>query len=225
MTDKHRKPDRGRPKLEVVLKCDSVGSVEAVAAAVSEIMVPDVDVSIIHSGVGAVSKSDVFLAETASRLVVGFQVDALQGIDRVLREHRVEVRLYNVIYALTADVKAIAESIIPAEAQEQITGSARVIALFKSSRKGAILGCEVQEGFLAIGHHFRIISAMGPVYSGVIESLHIGENAVQKATAGQQVGVKVKDFRSAKIGDIVESFRSLPQRAHPWQATGQIIRK
>ena len=225
MPERHKETVRRKtPKLEIVLKCDSVGSLEAVTAALSE-MTLEFDISIIHRGIGGISKSDVLFAETASRLIVGFQVDVLPGMDKVLKEHGVEVRLYEVIYQVTADIRAIAESMIPSESPEQITGSARVIALFKSSRKGIIMGCEVLDGSLAPGQHFRIISAMGPVYSGAIESLHIRENAVQKATQGQQVGIRIRDFDKAKIGDLVEGYRRLPQKARPWEPKGQVLRK
>ncbi len=224
MMEKHKETShREKPKLEIVLKCDSKGSLEAVTAAVSG-MTPGLGIGIVHSGIGGISKSDVLFAETAGRLIVGFQVDALPGLERTLKEQSVEVRLYDVIYRLTADLKAIAESMIPPESQEKILGSAAVIALFKSSRKGIILGCEVREGFLALGERFRIISAMGPVYSGAIESLHIGENAVQKATRGQQCGLKISHFDRARIGDLVECYRPLPAKARPWEPKGQILR-
>lgn len=227
MADRHKElSPRTRPKLEIVLKCDSAGSLEAVTAAITKISVPEVDISIIRSGIGAVGKSDVLLAETGSRLVVGFQVDVSTGLERPLREHGVEVRLYDVIYQLTGDMRVIAESLVPSVAQEQTIGSGKVIALFKSSRKGIIIGCEVLDGFLALGQHFRVISAMGPVYSGIIESLHIREEAVQKAARGQQVGIKIRDFDKARIGDLVESYRPLPkEKTRAWQPTGKIIRK
>ncbi len=225
MTHRHEASLRTRPKIELVLKCDSAGSTEAVTAALSEIKVPSVDVLVIHNGLGDVSKTDVFLAETASRLIVGFQVDVLPGMEKVIKEHKVEVRLYNVIYTLTEDIKTIAESVIPPESQELVIGSAKVIALFKSSRKGIIIGCEVLDGFLALGQQFRIISVMGPIYSGVIESIHIGANAVQMAAKGQQAGIKIRDFNMAKVGDLVESFRPLPRNVQPWEPRGGIIRK
>jgi translation initiation factor IF-2 len=227
MVDKHKEvPPGKRPKIEIVLKCDSAGSLEAVTAAIANISLPGADISIIRSGIGAVGRSDVLLAETCSRLVVGFQVDASAGLERPLREHGVEVRLYDVIYRLIEDIGAIAESLVPSVEQEQTIGAGKVIALFKSSRKGIIIGCEVLDGFLALGQHFRVISAMGPVYSGIIESLHIREEAVQKAVRGQQVGIKIRDFDKARIGDLVESYRPLPQgKARAWQPSGKIIRK
>ncbi|RJQ56952.1 MAG: hypothetical protein C4526_00190 [Nitrospiraceae bacterium] len=215
-----------KPALEMVLKCDSTGSLEAVSAAVVKAAPPDTGIHIIYSGIGDIHKSDILMAETGSRLIAGFQVDVPSGVDRELIEHNVEARLYNVIYKLTDDLRGIAEGMAPHVLQEEtITGSARIIALFKSSRKGIIIGCEVLDGHLAVGQHFRIISAMGPVYSGTIESMHIEKNVVQKAIPGQKVGIKIRDFNKAKIADIVESFRYSPAHKTPgWQPAGGVKR-
>ncbi len=218
---KTAKPD---PRLEIVLKCDSIGSMEGVGAVLSKVVVTGVEVQTIHSGIGAITQTDVMMAETASRLIVGFQVGVVPGLERVLRERGVEVRLYDIIYKLSDDIKTIAEGIAPGAAQEEITGSGKVVALFKSTRKGIIIGCEVQTGHLSVGQHFRIISAMGPIYSGVIESLHIGDQITQKATPGQKVGIKIKNFKRAKIGDLVESYRPPFRKVQPWEPKGKIIR-
>ena len=214
------------PRLEIVLKCDSIGSVEAVLTALSGITMPGVDLEVVRSGVGAVSQSDVLMAETASRLIIGFQVGVVPGLEKSVRERRVDVRLYDIIYTLSDDIRAVAEGMVPDSSGDEITGSGRVIALFKSTRKGIIIGCEVQEGHLAVGQHFRIISAMGPIYSGIIESLHIAEKTVQKATPGQKVGIKIKNFNLAKVGDLVESYRPPPfRKVQRWEPKGNIIRR
>ncbi|MFO0752338.1 MAG: hypothetical protein U0411_03305 [Thermodesulfovibrionales bacterium] len=221
-----RPEQRKKPKFEIVLKCDSRGSAEAVADSIAGLSTPDVAVTVIHSGVGDISKSDVLFAETASRLIVGFQVGVVHSLEKVLREHRVDVRLYQVIYELLADIKAAAGELIPHEPEEQVIGSGTIIALFKSSRKGTIIGCEVREGYFAVGERFRIISAMGPVYQGVIESLHRGDAAVPKALPGQQAGIRIKNFNRAKVGDIVESFRPPPPaKVRAGGPTGRIIRR
>jgi len=212
------------PRLELVLKADSVGSVEAVSKSVSAILLPQVEIAVIQSGVGDVNKSDILMAETGSGLIAGFQVDVLPGMSNLLREHRVEVRLYEVIYNLTADVRGIAETLVPPVSDEQVIGSAKVVALFKSSRRGIIIGCEVRDGFLAVGQRFRIISAMGPLYSATVESLHVGEKSIQKAAPGQAVGIKIRDFNKAHIGDIVETFRPI-KKTPGWHPAGEIIRK
>lgn len=228
MERKKIKKDRPAPaekvqKLEVVLKCDSAGSVEAVTTVLSQTVVPGIEISIVRSGVGLVNKSDVLLAGTAGGLVVGFQVGMMPGLEKLLRDSSVEVRLHGLIYRLAEDIKAIAESMVPSPAEEQIIGAGAVIALFKGTRKGIIIGCEVRDGFLAVGQRFRIISPMGPVYTGTIESMHIEERAVQKATRGQQVGIRIRDFKKTRIGDLVESFRAAPKK-NLWKPRAGVVR-
>ncbi len=211
--------------LEIVLKCDSAGSMEAISSAILEAAPPKVPTSIIHAGVGTINKTDIFLAETGSRLVLGFNVGTGPNIDKLSAEHGVEVRLYDVIYRLVNDVIQTAHSLLPVEEAEEILGRAKVIALFKSSRKGIILGCEIVEGRLAVGDRFRVIAAMGPVYTGRISSLHIGRDAVRDAKPGQKVGLKIRYFKKAAIGDLVESF--LPAKGkstQPWIPRGGAYR-
>ncbi|UCD34759.1 MAG: hypothetical protein JSU90_10785 [Nitrospiraceae bacterium] len=216
---------KAAPKLEFVLKCDSSGSLEAVSESIAKLPSASVEIAIIHSGIGAINKSDILIAETGSRMIAGFQVDVLPGIEQELREHAVEARLYRVIYTLTTDIRDMAERLVPSAPAEEILGTARVIALFKSSRRGIIIGCEVTEGSLTLGSRFRVISAMGPVYTGRIESMHRETSAVQKALPGHQVGIKIRDFSRVKTGDLVESFRPSPVKtAPPWKPGGKIIR-
>lgn len=219
-------PGGTRPKIEVVLKCDSAGSIEAITKSLSERSLPGAEVMIMRSGIGPVTKSDVLLAETASRIIIGFQVKVVPGLERLIRDHHVEVRLYDVIYALMNDVEEIVNRMTPPTAEEEVLGSAKVIELFKGSRRGVILGCQITAGTFAVGQHFRIITAMGPVYSGIVESLHSGPNPIQKASAGQQVGLKIENFKQAKKGDIVESFRPAASRKarHPGQEGGIFVR-
>lgn len=212
-------------KLEIVLKCDSAGSTEAVIST----LMPEHDsrgeIEVIHTGVGAVSKSDLLMALSGSRLVVGFNTDVMPNLEQVCREQQVEVRLYNVIYRLSQDLKEIAGKLnIREEEEEKVLGKARIIALFKSSRKGVILGCEVLEGTLRQGQTFRVIAAMGPVYTGRIESLHIEKDEVGSAEVGQQVGLKIVGFNKVSVGDFVESFEvRRAKKEKPWQPSGSII--
>lgn len=223
-----REPDSQEmvPSLEIVLKCDSAGSLEAVVPLIQGAENPQVPIEIIHSGVGPVTKSDLQMALTGSRLVIGFNVDVMPEVDPVSREKGVEVRLYNVIYRLADDLKEISGLLLPPKGEEErITGEAQVIALFKGRRGGIILGCEVVKGALALGDHFRIISAMGQKYNGRIESLHIEKDAVKEARKGQKVGLQILDFKDAKIGDIVECVEVVkPESARKWRPRGGVFR-
>lgn len=216
--------EEARKKLDVVLKCDTFGSVEALTAAIVKIDVPGIQLRIIHSGVGDVSKSDLLMALTGSKLVLGFNVGVMSKGEQWVKEHGGEVRLYNVIFRLLEDLKLIAQSIVTVQAQERVTARGTVIALFKGSHRGSIVGCEVQEGVLSVGKPFRIISAMGPVYSGRIDSLQIDRRPTREAKAGQQVGIKIEDFDKARIGDLVECYETVREgRGAPWKAGGSIL--
>ncbi len=212
--------------LEIVLKCDSVGSEEAVRSSLQYIRTPGVELKVIHSGVGEVSKSDLLIAGTAGMLIVGFNVGIGQKIEEQSRAQGIEIRLYDVIYQLTRDLQNIAAALGPREEKdEKSTGKARVIALFKTS-KGIILGCEVLEGILSLGKNFRVISAMGPIYTGKIESLQIENNPVQAAKAHDQVGIKVAGLRKqVKIGDLVECFQAVRyDKGGVWHPKGGVFK-
>ena len=216
--------DEQPPTLSLVVKGDTDGCEEAVCTTLMTISVPGIALEILHKGVGDICNNDVLTAAGGSRLVVGFNVGVLPGVNELCRKLDVEIRLYSVIYQLQKDIAAIAESLLPRKAEEKILGSARVIALFKSSRKGIILGCQVEQGRLQIGDRFRVFAAMGPVYTGVIESLQIERDAVTKGMAGQQVGLKIKDFKAVKIGDNVESFLVIPPPPQgKWAPSGKIL--
>jgi len=217
-------PPAPKAHLEIVLKCDSFGTVEAVNAMVASIKVPDADIKVIYSGVGPISKSDLLMAMTGSKLVIGFNVAVMPKIDQWVKEHGAEIRLYNVIYSLAEDLKRIGKSFTQPEPEERVTGKARVIALFKSTHRGIILGCEVLEGSLVTGKDFRVISAMGPIYAGKIESLHIEQDRVKEAKVGKQVGLKISDFSQGKIGDLVECFEGAGVRKSTiWRPSGNVF--
>jgi translation initiation factor IF-2 len=220
--------ERNKKKLEIVLKSDSAGSEEAVVASLSAIQIPEIELKVIHSDVGSITKSDLLLALTASKLVLGFNVEVAPKIEPLCREQGIEVRLYDVIYNLTKDLQSIANGLVAPDEEdvEKITGKAKVIALFKSSRKGIILGCEVLDGTLAMGKRFRIVSAMGPVYTGKIESLHIQKDRVKEAHPHQQVGLKVIGLKKASVGDLVECFEiAKTSGGKIWQPTGGVFKK
>lgn len=225
-TNRQSTADTSQPKLEIVLKCDTTGSLEAIKAAIVDALPPQVTIEIIHSGIGTINKSDVFLAETGSHLIIGFNVDVDSKAESFMKTSNIEIRIFQIIYRLTEDIKTIALSLIAnqPEGDETIVGSARVIALFKSCRKGIIIGCEMEEGNLSVGQDFRVITAMGPIYSGKIESLHIGSDPVRQARIGQQVGIKIKNFNKVHKGDIVESFQPALNRPNkPWSPKNSII--
>jgi translation initiation factor IF-2 len=166
------------------------------------------------------------MAQTGSRLVIGFNVETMPKLDRHIKEHGIEVRLYDTIYTITADVKKIAQNLQVKPAQDNITGKARIIATFKGNRKSTVIGCEILEGNLELGKNFRVITAMGPAYTGKITSLQIERKNVKSGKPGQQVGIKISDWNKARVDDLVECFEAAQSTpGGPWQPRSGVFRK
>jgi translation initiation factor IF-2 len=165
------------------------------------------------------------MAQTGSRLVIGFNVEPMPKLEQHIKEHGVEVRLYDTIYNISKDLRKIVNNLKPKEPEGKITCKAKIIATFKSSRKGAIIGCEVTEGRLEMGKNFRVITAMGPAYAGKISSLQIERKNVKLGKAGQQVGIQIPDWEKGKVGDLVECFETIqPTDGGPWKPRSGIFR-
>ena len=212
-------------KLEVVLKCDVAGTEEAIIASLEAIQETGVEIAIIQSGVGNISKSDILMALTGSKLIIGFNVDIMPKLQQEIKEHGVEVRLFDTIYNLTESLRKIAGNMLATEPQEKITGKAKVIATFNPGRKGIIIGCEVLEGVIELGKKFRVITAMGPSYSGKISSLQVERKNVKVGKPGQEIGIKITDWDKAKIGDLVECYATEHDSSRtPWRPRGGVFR-
>ena len=224
---RHKLPhDRvGQNKLEIVLKCDVAGTAEAIDASLAGIEVPGVQIDRLHIGIGNISKSDVLMARTGSKLVIGFNVEIMPKLKQEIKEFGVEVRLYDTIYKLTEDIRQIAESFNITPPEEKITGKAKVIATFKSSSKDMVIGCEVLEGAIELGKEFRVITAMGPAYFGKITSLQIERRNVKSGKPGQQVGIQLMGWSKARVDDLVECFESQKQKeGGPWKPRSGVVR-
>jgi translation initiation factor IF-2 len=212
-----QEPSKPVRKLDIVLKTDSMGTRETIVSAIEALNVPDTVVEV-HADIGHISKSDLFLAEAGSRLVMGFNVNTLPKIDALAKERQIEVRLYSVIPNLLGELKEILRSLTLPEEEERVLGRAKVIALFPGGKDAIILGCQVLDGRLALGQKFRIISAPGVVYTGNLDSLHIERDPVKEAGVGQQVGIKIPGFKRGRIGDMVESLEVIRPKSSPrWQ--------
>lgn len=210
--------------LELLIKADTWEAVEAVSASLLPLSRSEAPLAIVGRGLGDIGKNDLLTAATSSRLILGFNVGILPHVADDCRRQGIDVRLYTVIYTLIEDMRRLLASLLPSVApQETVSGRARVIALFKSCRKGVIIGCQVLEGRLRRGDSFRLLSQKVPVYYGRIDSLHIERQAVDQALPGQQAGIKIVDFNKAHLGDLLECLQvSKAQAATPWRPRGEV---
>ncbi|NPB04825.1 MAG: translation initiation factor IF-2 [Aquificae bacterium] len=193
-------------ELKIVLKADAIGSIEALKKALEELSTDKVKVSIIHSGVGAISESDIMLAKASGAIVIGFNTRPNPAARRLLEEEKVDVRTYGVIYDAVEDVKKALEGLLEPEKVEEVIGQAEVRATFKIKKVGTVAGCYVIDGKLVRGAKARLIREGVVVYDGEIESLKRFKEDVKEVPKGYECGVKLKDFNDVKVGDIIECY-------------------
>jgi len=193
-------------ELKIVLKADTIGSIEALKKALEELSTDKVKVSIIHSGVGAISESDIMLAKASGAIVIGFNTRPNPAARKLIEEEKVDVRTYGVIYDAVEDVKKALEGLLEPEKVEELLGQAEVRATFKIKKVGTVAGCYVLDGKLVRGAKARLIREGVVVYDGEIEGLKRFKEDVKEVPKGFECGVKLKDFNDIKVGDIIECY-------------------
>ena len=193
-------------ELKLIIKADTIGSVEALKKALEELSTDKVKVSIIHSGVGAISESDIMLAKASNAIIIGFNTRPNPAARKLLEEEKVDVRTYGVIYDAVEDVKKALEGLLEPEKVEEVLGQAEVRATFKIKKVGTVAGCYVLEGKLVRGEKARLVREGVVIYEGEIESLKRYKEDVKEVPKGYECGVKLKDFNDIKKGDIIECY-------------------
>ena len=192
--------------LPLVIKGDVDGSVQALSDALEQIGTNEVQVDIVHRGVGAVNESDVLLAQTAGAVILGFcvrpQTAARQSADR----EGVEIRVYDVIYEAVDDVTAALEGMLAPERRETVEGTAEVRETFKITKLGTIAGCYVSEGRMDRKGHARIIRDGIVIYDSEVSSLKRFKDDVKEVREGFECGIGIKNFNDVKVGDLIECY-------------------
>ena len=191
--------------LNLILKTDVRGSLEALLNALDELSTDEVKVRVISSGVGAITESDVILAESSEAVLLGFNVRADSAGRRKADEAGLDIRYYSVIYGLIDDVKAAMSGMLAPEHREQILGIAQVREVFRSSKFGAAAGCMVQEGVIHRNKPIRVLRDDKVIFTGQLQSLRRYKDDVTEVKAGMECGLAVKGYEVA-VGDLIEVF-------------------
>jgi translation initiation factor IF-2 len=192
--------------VNLLIKADVQGSVEALRDALEKLSTDEVKVKIVSLGVGGISESDVNLAEASQATIIGFNVRADGAARRLCEERGVEMRYYSVIYEVIEDVRKAMSGLLSPELREQIIGVAEVKDVFKSSRFGAVAGCLVNEGVVRRGNPIRVLRDNVVIYEGELESLRRHKDDVDEVRAGTDCGIAVKNYNDVKVGDNIEVF-------------------
>jgi translation initiation factor IF-2 len=192
-------------ELNLVVKADVQGSLEAVKNSISKIKVEDIVINVVRAGVGAITETDIILAQASKAIVVGFNVRPTGQVRQSAEASGVEIRLYNIIYKLLEDIDAALKGMLDPEFEEVVTGFAEVRQTFKVSKVGTIAGCYVTEGVIERNSLVRILRSGVVVFEGKMATLRRFKDDVKEVKAGYECGITISSFNDIKEGDIIEA--------------------
>ena len=201
--------EKSPESLNVLIKADVQGSAEALKEALSALSGEEIQNKIISSGIGGINESDVALAAAANGVIIGFNVRADAQARKIAQAEGVQIRYYNVIYEAIDDVRQIMSGMLEPEVRERIVGIAEVKDVFRSSRMGAVAGCQVVEGSVRRGSPIRVLRDNVVIYEGGLESLRRHKDDVNEVAAGTECGIAVKNYNDVKPGDSIEVYEQV----------------
>ena len=196
-------------ELNIILKGDVDGSVEALTDSFQKLSTEEIQVNIIHKGVGAITESDVLLASASDAIVIGFNVRPMGTARQLAEKEEIDIRSYSIIYDAINDLKDAMEGMLSPEFKEEITGNAEIRETFKISKIGTIAGCMVTDGKILRNSGVRIIREGVVIYTGSLESLKRFKDDVKEVSKGYDCGLQIKGFNDIKEGDVVEGYQEV----------------
>jgi len=196
-------------ELNIILKGDVDGSVEALTDSFQKLSTEEIQVNIIHKGVGAITESDVLLATASDAIIIGFNVRPMGNARQIADKEEIDIRTYSIIYDAINDLKDAMEGMLSPELKEEITGTAEIREIFKVSKIGSIAGCMVTNGKIIRNSGIRLIRDGVVIYTGELASLKRFKDDVKEVSKGYDCGMQVKNYNDIHEGDIIESFHEV----------------
>ncbi|MBP6574464.1 MAG: translation initiation factor IF-2 [Flavobacteriales bacterium] len=193
-------------ELNVIVKGDVDGSVEALTDSLLKLSTESIKVTVIHKAVGPIAESDVLLASASNAIIVGFQVRPTPGARKLAETEEIDIRLYSIIYDAINEIKAAMEGMLAPKEVEKVTGTAEVRDVFKISKVGSVAGCYVLDGKITRNNRVRLIRDGIVIYTGELADLKRFKDDVKEVTHGYECGLSIKNFNDIKVGDNVEAF-------------------
>ena len=196
----------GLKEINVVLKTDVNGSLEAVRNSLEKIDVEGARINVIRGGVGAITESDVVLAQASNAIIIGFNVRGTAKVNEIAKEYGVEIRLYDIIYKVVEDMESAMKGMLDPEYEEKILGTVEIRQLFKFSKVGMIAGCHVTSGIVKSSAKARVVRDGIVIYNGSIKTLQHEKDQVKEVKNNMDCGLTLTDFQDYKENDVVEVY-------------------
>ena len=199
-------------EMNVIIKGDVDGSVEALTDSFQNLSTEEIQVNIIFKGVGAITDSDVLLASASEAIIIGFNVRPTDSARKISEKEQVDIRSYSIIYDAINDLKDAMEGLLSPDMQEEIIGSAEVRDTFKISKLGTIAGCMVTSGKITRNSGVRVIREENIIFDGKLSSLKRFKDDAKEVTKGYDCGIQIVDFNDVEVGDLIESYEEIAVR-------------
>ncbi|MEO0572380.1 MAG: translation initiation factor IF-2 [Bacteroidota bacterium] len=196
-------------ELNIILKGDVDGSVEALTDSFQKLSTDEIQVNIIHKGVGAITESDVLLASASDAIIIGFNVRPMGNARTIADKEEIDIRTYSIIYDAINDLKDAMEGMLSPEMKEEVTGNAEIRETFKISKIGTIAGCMVTSGKIFRNSRIRLIRDGVVVFTGELASLKRFKDDVKEVSKGYDCGLQVKNYNDIRVGDLIEAFQEV----------------
>ena len=196
-------------ELNIILKGDVDGSVEALSDSFSKLSTDEIQINIIHKGVGAITESDVLLASASDAIIIGFNVRPMGNAKTIADKEEIDIKTYSIIYDAIDDIKDAMEGMLSPELKEEITGTAEIRQTFKISKVGTIAGCMVTDGKIFRNSRIRLIREGVVIYTGVLDALKRFKDDVKEVSKGYDCGIQIKNYNDIREYDIIEGFQEV----------------
>ena len=196
-------------ELNLVVKGDVDGSVEALSDSLIKLSTPEIQINVLHKAVGQISESDITLAAASNAIIIGFQVRPSVAARRLAEKEGVDIRLYSIIYDAIEEVKSAMEGMLSPEIKEEILGTAEVLETYHITKVGTVAGCVVKEGKIKRSSKVRLIRDGIVIYSGDLGSLKRFKDDVKEVTNGFECGLNIANYNDVKVGDLVEAYEEV----------------
>ncbi|NLJ43745.1 MAG: translation initiation factor IF-2 [Bacteroidales bacterium] len=194
-------------ELNIIVKGDVDGSVEALSDSLIKLSTPEIQLNIIHKAVGQISESDILLAAASNAIIVGFQVRPSLSARKLAEKEEIDVRLYSIIYDAIEEIKAAMEGMLSPEVKEEIVATLEIREIFKVTKVGTVAGCYVKEGKITRNTKVRVIRDGIVIYTGELGSLKRFKDDVKEVVGGFECGLNIANFNDIKVGDIIEGYQ------------------
>ncbi|MCJ7446705.1 MAG: translation initiation factor IF-2 [Bacteroidales bacterium] len=194
-------------ELNIIVKGDVDGSVEALSDSLIKLSTPEIQLNIIHKAVGQISESDILLAAASNAIIVGFQVRPSMSARKLAEKEEIDIRLYSIIYDAIEEIKAAMEGMLSPEVKEEIVATLEIREIFKVTKVGTVAGCYVKEGKITRNTKVRVIRDGIVIYTGELGSLKRFKDDVKEVVGGYECGLNIQNFNDIKAGDVVEGYQ------------------